>query len=131
MSNNIHLISPTADLDSVQQKLNDWRGNHIGRKRIPDAIWSLILPLLDKYSMSKLSKALGISYEQICSKIRLKNIDNSREESQFVSLPLVPSEQATVGESVKHPITITLNNGSTLQCALTLNDISQLIHGIK
>ena len=58
MSNNIHLLSPTADIDSIQQKLNEWRGNHTGRKRIPGATCSLILLLADIYSVCKALKGL-------------------------------------------------------------------------
>ena len=126
-----HLATPNTDLKRVQQRLNAWRSQQTGRKRIPSELWDIILALLDKHPMSQVSKALRISYEQIRIQRSAKIAAISSDELDFVSVPVSSPVIAPEHPKSTHPVSIALANGVAVQCSLIIKELSPLIHGAK
>jgi hypothetical protein len=77
-------------LDSVCDEFNHWRSTKTKHGRIPNNLWLKAIQLLDRYSMSELSRALRVSHDQIRAKLNLKNNLTAEEPMPFVEIA-VPS----------------------------------------
>ena len=54
-----------APLESVVQQFEHWRATRGKRRKIPDALWTLVMPLLSQYSHNEIVTALKINHEQL------------------------------------------------------------------
>ncbi len=80
MHNTEQHLPKSSPLELVQARLDHWRATRKKRTSIPKEIWSNILDLLNDHSMSKISKALKISYEQLNVRINADRPTNTTDD---------------------------------------------------
>lgn len=75
-------------LDEAKNRITHWRQTRTKLRPIPESVWDAVLPLVGKYSYSTISKALGLSYEQIRGKIANRNAKSGGSTHSFVTIGL-------------------------------------------
>ena len=99
-------------LDKVKQEFTEWRAQRPRMGKIPTRLWDLVLPLLDDYPRSMISRVLGISASQIrnnvdSDKVTFVEAANSQQQSQPKPSRAAGSEQCCEVE-LKRPCGSTL-----------------------
>jgi hypothetical protein len=109
---NIDLNIPST-LEYAVQQFNHWRTTRSKRGKIPDALWKLVAPLMNKYGHNKIASALRVNHKQL--KERTNAISQSFPDQQrnptFIEyeLPLiVPTKENCTLE-------FTCKNGSLIK----------------
>ena len=129
MDNLNALTLPTEDIEAVTQQFSLWRSLGKSKGRIPESLWEKVFPLFKYHTTSYIAKSLGISYQQIRSK--MTGIQTKTENEDFVSLTMSPITHNKLKSANTHPMQITLKNGVILQCHLSLQDLSLLINEVR
>ena len=84
------------DLDEVRELFESWRENRKRGARIPDELWHAAISLYPRYTVNRISGALRLGYEKVCSRIENER-EGGRKDYRFLELRL--SElQAHIGE---------------------------------
>jgi hypothetical protein len=86
-----------VELDEAKKHITHWRQTRTKLRPIPELVWDAVLPLVDKYSHATISKELGLSYEQLRSKLaeRKKQSQTARNSFVAIDLPQVLSNEKT------------------------------------
>ena len=55
-------------LDIVKQAFQEWRDSRPKVGKIPIYLWEMVKPLLDEYTISIVSRSLGLSHKPLAAK---------------------------------------------------------------
>ena len=58
-------LNTTSTLEYAVQQFNNWRTTRRKRGKIPDALWKLVAPLMNKYGHNKIASALRVNHKQL------------------------------------------------------------------
>jgi hypothetical protein len=72
---------PKVTIEQLKSKITAWRKNKSHRSRIPQDIWDDAVLLAADYSVSKISKILGLEYP------KLKSLVNTRYSKPAAAVP--------------------------------------------
>lgn len=145
------------DLDDVKQNFEQWRGSRTKQGKIPDYLWAQTLNLIGRYNMSKIVQTLGMSTQQLKSKMN-EVADAEFEalrQAHFAEVAVATTHEAADTADVApeppvkqvskpsvsnvvpftnrpaastHDITITRKDGSTLTVSgMSRDDVAQII----
>jgi hypothetical protein len=118
----------SSSLDEAKKSMAHWRATRTKRRPIPDQIWDTVLPLVNQYSYSTISKELGLSYQQITNKLATRKADPSRQQNTFVSVDLASTFFNNDQQKPNYKIALTKPNGISLVIdGATLNLISEIV----
>lgn len=80
-------MNEQVPLLEAKKAINQWRQTRTKQNAIPKKIWDLVIPLIEQYPLSKISKELGLSYKQLRSKMN-PSVEQSAASNPFVSIDL-------------------------------------------
>ena len=112
MDNLNALTLPTEDIEAVKQLFSLWRSLGKNKGCIPESLWEKVFTLFKYHATSYIAKSLGISYQQIRSK--MTGMQTKTENEDFVSLTVSPITHNKLKSANTHPMQITLKNGVVL-----------------
>jgi hypothetical protein len=101
-------------LEETKRLIMYWRATRTKRRPIPDEVWEAVLPLIGRYSYSIISKELGLSYQQIKTRIKSEKENAKSAPNSFISIAL-PQEITPVPKASNGcKISFTKPDGTTL-----------------
>ena len=101
-------------LEETKRLIMHWRSTRTKRRPIPDEVWEAVLPLIGRYSYSIISKELGLSYQQIKTRIKSEKEKSKSAPNSFISIAL-PQEINFDSKSLNGcKISFTKPDGTTL-----------------
>lgn len=59
-----------AGLKEAQQRFDEWRGSHSGRRPIPEVLWSLAAELAAQHGVFRTAKVLRLDYNKLKRQIQ-------------------------------------------------------------
>jgi len=111
MNGNNSATPSLTPLEAAANQFEHWRATRGKRGRIPDALWSLVAPLMDQYSHNEIAAALRLNH----SKLKERALPFSPQaEKKSVTLVEYPIPlQASLTESCV--VEFTCKNGSAVK----------------
>jgi len=95
-------IDPTLTLETVAKHFAHWRRNKNNGERIPEALWNEALGLLGTYGISRVSRALRLSYTELGKRRELvdtRQYGQAPGEAAFVEVDQTLVDQVPRSES--------------------------------
>lgn len=113
-----------SHLDIVVSQFEHWRITRGKRGRIPDSLWILVAPLMDKYNHNEIASALRLNHAQMKERV-LPFLSQALDKSTtFVEYPL-PSPTFSMEGCIME---FTCKNGSAVKISgLTAMQLQPLI----
>lgn len=90
MKRHVQVNCVETSLESVAHQFREWRTTRQKRSRIPDTLWALIPPLMNKYSQNKIATALSINTTQLKENV-IPLLSNKSSPFVECTLPLLSS----------------------------------------
>jgi hypothetical protein len=75
--------APSADLCSARDVVEKWRSECEGRRRVPQDLWDLAVPLAKKYGVNRFSVFLKLKYDVL----KRRTAESEPEPDQTSNLP--------------------------------------------
>lgn len=124
MNHHCATITTPSPLESVVQQFEHWRATRSKRCKIPDALWSLVAPLMDQYERNVIASALRLNYDQLKHHVSPLITQATNKKMTLVEYPL-PLPTSTTERCV---VEITCKNGSTVKISeLSATQLQPLI----
>jgi hypothetical protein len=94
------LSADQAMLEAVRSRFEHWRKRRKKRESIPDALWEAAASLHPAFSISRISIALGLNYNDLKNHVQGQSSERSNEpDAAFIALDIsnsIPSRPYTV-----------------------------------
>lgn len=89
-------LNTEVSLEYVVQQFEDWRSNRVKREKTPDYLWKLAAPLLDRYGLNKITKALRVNHQQLknYTSIYLPTFKALQTKPNFIACELPLAKEA-------------------------------------
>ncbi|HEX4044131.1 MAG TPA: hypothetical protein VHZ76_00515 [Gammaproteobacteria bacterium] len=121
--NNSDTVSPLP-LEAVVSQFEHWRATRGKRGRIPNALWSLVAPLMDQYNHNEIVTALRLNYAQMKERVLPFLSQVPDKSATFVEYPL-PSPSSAIESCI---VEFTCRNGSAVKIrGLTATQLQPLV----
>ena len=95
-------LSP--DLAAARKKLEAWRSSFEGRRRVPQELWELVVPLARIHGLSRTSSVLGLNYRTLEKRLRVSDTAAAKApegSESFTFVEVSPRERhASTGDCV-------------------------------
>ena len=108
--NNVERVPPSP-LEAVVHQFEHWRATRSKKGKIPEALWKLVVPLMDQYNRNEISSALRLNYTQLKERILPISSESKQKSATFIEYPLPPP--VSVVEICV--VEFTCKNGSTVK----------------
>ena len=114
------MLQNPITLDEVKSHFDHWRATRIKkRERIPKSLWDEVKMLIDRYSMSDITKILSINTGQIKDNLKIETKINFVEvTSESSSAPPERSTTPFLGHKQTCSIELSRVNGFVLKISL-------------
>lgn len=102
----------SSSLKAVTQQFEHWRATRTKRGRIPNELWALAAPLLDKYNHNKIASALKMNHTQLKAGVLPFLSQMQPPSTTFVECKLPASTISLTGNCI---VEFACKNGSTVK----------------
>jgi hypothetical protein len=125
MMNQNHIDTTSfTPLETVAHQFENWRSTRGKRGRIPDALWKLVVPLMDQYNHNEITSALRLNYAQMKERVLPFLSQTSIKPATFLEYPL-PSPFSLMESCL---VEFTCKNGSAVKISgLTAPQLQSLV----
>jgi len=65
MQTSTDAVANSHQIEQVRNRLELWRRGHVGRRRLPEELWSEAAQLAEQYGVYRIAKALRLSYDSL------------------------------------------------------------------
>jgi hypothetical protein len=111
--------STATPLESVAQQFEHWRTTREKRRKIPDALWALVAPLMNQYGHNKIATALRLNHAQLKEHALPLLSEDRQKSNSFVECslpkPVFSTESCVLEFTCKNGSAVKISGLTTIQ----------------
>jgi len=84
----------------IREQLNQWRQDHIGRRRIPEVLWTEAARVAHEHGLHKTARLLGLDYYSLKKRLQVESVPAKDSPSSPAFVELQPAYPTAAFECV-------------------------------